>query len=381
MTSRERLLATYRGEAADRVPVLSPYVWHPSSPRTGQSVPFWQRNRNFQILRDAVEKDADFQVPLKTPSPLFDRFRFIIPTEYVEVLPDEPKEKQILHRRIVHTPGGDLSTIDVTRKGPSLEHRWRTEPLIKSTEDAEALLSLPDESFNLNAEDLEKEIEDIGDRGLPVLSVPSPLVVPSHHMDFSMFLEWTLAEPSLLERMIERAYERLATRMEIVLKTGLIPLVRFGGSEQATPPMMSAELYDSLVMRYDKPLFDMAHRYGALVEVHCHGRVRGILEKLIDMGADGLDPVEPPPQGDVDIAEAKRIVDGRMTLVGNIEYLDLERGTPEMIDAKVEYAVTSIRKDHIILFPSAHLFAPISDNHLANLLQYLESGMKYGRIK
>ena len=43
----------------------------------------------------------------------------------------------------------------------------------------------------------------------------------------------------------------------------------------------------------------------ARIHVHCHGNVGTLLDSFVAMGVDSTDPVEPPPQGDIDIAEAK----------------------------------------------------------------------------
>jgi hypothetical protein len=39
---------------------------------------------------------------------------------------------------------------------------------------------------------------------------------------------------------------------------------------------------------------------------------------MADMGIDSIEPLEPPPYGDVDLAEAKRLVGDRMLLSGNV---------------------------------------------------------------
>ena len=378
MTSKERQLNTLRGTPVDRVPVIAPFTWHPGD--TPESVPDWQKNRNFQMVREKAEELADFMVRIKSPTALFDRLFILAPPSCVETLPDREVPKGLMRKTVVHTPKGDLSLVDLTTKGPPLEHKWRIEPLIKSTEDAGAILELPDSYDEPDFQALEREVSLTGVRGVPVLTVPSPIVVPSHLMDFSLFLEWTLTEKTLLKEMIQFAFQRIRDRLQLVLETGLITMVRFGGAEQATPPMMSESLFEDLVGEYDLPLYDLVHQHGAFVQLHCHGRVRSILEKVITMGVDAFDPVEPPPQGDVDIAEAKRIVDGRMTLVGNIECVDLERKSREEIDDLVRYAVTSVRRDHFMLYPSSNLFAPVTDRHRDNLIQYMESGMRYGAM-
>ena len=138
MTSSERMLNTLRGEPTDRVSVIVPYKWHPAD-ATADSVPAWQKSRNFELVREKSEELADLRVQLRSTAPLFDRLLLLAPSSIVEVLPDQEVPKGFERRTVVHTPDGDLSMVDLITKGPPLEHKWRTEPLVKSPEDAEAL--------------------------------------------------------------------------------------------------------------------------------------------------------------------------------------------------------------------------------------------------
>jgi hypothetical protein len=77
---------------------------------------------------------------------------------------------------------------------------------------------------------------------------------------------------------------------------------------------MSPQLFDELVVRYDTPLMELAKRRGRFVAVHCHGRIRHALQRFREMGVDQTDPVEQPPDGEVTLAEARAISEGRITL-------------------------------------------------------------------
>jgi uroporphyrinogen-III decarboxylase len=154
----------------------------------------------------------------------------------------------------------------------------------------------------------------------------------------------------------------------------------FGGSEQATPPMMSPRLYEDFVVKYDSKLFDLVHRYGGYVQVHCHGNIRGILDRLMSMGVDLLDPVEAPPNGDITIREAKQHINGRITLVGNIQFDDMEASRPTEIDEKVKTAIRSGGKKHFILSTTEGPISPLSSKMRDNYIQLIESGYKYGKF-
>ena len=84
--------------------------------------------------------------------------------------------------------------------------------------------------------------------------------------------------------------------------------------------MGSPALYDTLVHEPERSIIDFVHEQGDIpVHAHCHGKVRHALTRCIERGVDYTEPVEPPPDGDITMAEAKRLVDGRMALGGNVE--------------------------------------------------------------
>ncbi len=50
---------------------------------------------------------------------------------------------------------------------------------------------------------------------------------------------------------------------------------------------------------------------------------------LAGLGIDSLDPLEAPPCGDCDLAEAKRILRGRTCMVGNLDDMEVVNRLPE----------------------------------------------------
>jgi uroporphyrinogen-III decarboxylase len=74
------------------------------------------------------------------------------------------------------------------------------------------------------------------------------------------------------------------------------------------------------------------------------------------MGADGLDPVEPPPQGDVELKYVRENYGAGMVLFGNLEVSDIENmPTPQFVE-KVKRSLdegTSGNGRGFVLMPSA----------------------------
>ncbi|MHB1133086.1 MAG: uroporphyrinogen decarboxylase family protein [Chloroflexota bacterium] len=311
------------------------------------------------------------------PISVFDRRFLLTPPEYIEISGEECQPGKTITYYRLHTPRGDLTCSEAVVDGEDTV--WEVEPLIKDADDAAKLLSVP---YRFDRPDLTAFFADrerLGDRGVVDVDVTTPMVMISRITGLQRFYEWTIAERPLLDRMLHIVTERLAERLRYVLDQGAGPIVKFGGSEQATPPMMSARFFDHFVLEFERPLWQMVRQAGRIVWVHCHGRVATVIEKFRDGGAQMFDPVEPPPKGDLEIGDAKaRAAAGPMTLIGNIQMYSLQTCTADEIEALVQRALCSGGRGHFILKPCANIVSAIDDRLLANIVRFYEAGAKYG---
>jgi uroporphyrinogen-III decarboxylase len=141
--------------------------------------------------------------------------------------------------------------------------------------------------------------------------------------------------------------------LEVLLASRNVDVVWMGGCEWITPPMASRETYVELVQESEAEIIRHIHAAGALSQIHCHGNIRSTLELIIERGADYTEPVEPPPQGDITFAEAKRIAGSRMTLGGNIEASLLANGSASQVSSAVAKAFEG-GSHRMVLMPSAY---------------------------
>ena len=146
--------------------------------------------------------------------------------------------------------------------------------------------------------------------------------------------------------------------------------------------MMGPRQWDEWVVPYDGEIMRRikAADPEATIHVHCHGKVRMLLDSFVEMGVDSVDPVEPPPQGDAEISEVKQAYDGKLVFLGNIEFLDMETKGPDEIEELVRKAIEDGGKANVILYPSAGPHQRPTDHFLANAERYIEAGLKYGRM-
>jgi uroporphyrinogen-III decarboxylase len=136
-------------------------------------------------------------------------------------------------------------------------------------------------------------------------------------------------------------------------------------------------MYDRLVIPYEKRIVQkFKNEYGLLCNAHCHGRVKHALNGMLEIGFDSTDPVEIPPDGDVTIAEARAIVGDRMTLIGNIEFYELEFRTPEQIRERVR-EILAAGPRRLIVGTSGGPLTDLSPQLEANYFALIDETLKH----
>ncbi|UCG94661.1 MAG: hypothetical protein JSW13_02590 [Candidatus Aerophobus sp.] len=394
MNSKQRILRTIRGQKVDRIPIYAPVITgriiNPAHVPVGLQVAHLLMD-GVPALDEWITQDPNYLEIVKLAEekcekvwsygfPEFDRRFLLIPREFIKVAKVKENNVSLLIKYRVQTPKGSLEYI--CEKQKNISTVWDRDPPIEDKKDVEKILSVPYEFQRPDVEEFFKYKNRIEKKeGLMYIFISTPMVCVSQLFRFEKFLMWCIAEKSTVARLIETAFERIYEQLEFLLQKGVGPIFHFGGSEQATPPMMSPKLYDELVVKYDSKLFDLVHRYGGYVAVHCHGKVRSILDKLINMGIDLLDPVEGPPSGDIEIWEAKKKVKRGITLVGNIQFGDMEVCTVKEIDEKVKKAICSGGEQKFILATTEGPVSPVSSQMKDNYIQFMESGIKYGKFE
>jgi uroporphyrinogen-III decarboxylase len=82
---------------------------------------------------------------------------------------------------------------------------------------------------------------------------------------------------------------------------------------------ISPRMYRQFVLRCEAEVVCRIHAEGVPVYTHTCGDVGDRLELMAETGIDGIDTLDPPPLGSVDLADAKRRVGDRVFFKGNID--------------------------------------------------------------
>jgi len=257
-------------------------------------------------------------------------------------------------------------------------HTWQIEHYCKSADDARLLLEIPWKGEPVEADDFPVINKYLGEKGVIWVTIPSPLLVVCRLFDPMEFLILTSTERELIDRLMETAFERIYTNLVKLLESGVGPIIRFGGAEHATPPMMSPYDFDWLIVNYDKPLMDLCRKYGKKIAVHCHGNIRHALKRFAEMGVDQTDPVETAPDGEITLTEARKISKEQITLTGNIQMKDLYNSDEAHIEDRVRAIIKEAGPTRLVITSTGTPLEKISPRLYRNYNCMIDAVLKYG---
>ena len=352
MNRRGRLMATLRGERVDRPPVsfyeingldedpentdpfniYSDPSWRPLIELTREKTDrIVMRGTTYSgILPDPVDSLADIQTTIENGS------------EY----------------QVKRIQAGKRTLISRTRRDVDVNTVWTVEPYLKDVDDLKAFLDLPTPAleFNPDCTPVLQAEALLGDTGIVMIDTPDPLCLAAAMFEMGEFTVIAWTERKLFHRLLEWFAADLHRRTELI--SALLPgrLWRIYGPEYASAPYLSPSLFREYVVRYDRPMVEAIQRHGGYARIHSHGGLKDILDDIVSMDPDGLDPIEPPPQGDVTLRYVRRHYGENMVLFGNLEASDIEQLPTEQFADKVRRALdegTEGEGRGFVLMPSA----------------------------
>jgi hypothetical protein len=168
---------------------------------------------------------------------------------------------------------------------------------------------------------------------------------------FSQWIELVGIEPAMLAiaddpgRMLaalDRLAEGAATLACGHLDAGADAVVI--SSAYAGAGFISRRHYERFVLPFERALIAAVKQAypDRAIYTHTCGAIGDRLDLMEQTGTDGIDTLDPPPLGTVDLAEAKQQLDGRLFIKGNVDPVNtILRGTPEACyqDARERIAI------------------------------------------
>jgi len=351
MTSKERLMAAITGKPVDRTPVsfyeIDGYQQQLDNDDRFNiyNDPSWRAV--VELAREESDSTAWFVngMGTKTPAPLQE-----LTTH--ETWTDEAGSR--FSRMTIRA--GKRTLTSLARRDPDVNTVWAIEHLLKDVDDFKAYLELPEAPTDFTLDitptlDLEKRV---GDGGIVVQDAVDPVCCVASLFDMGTWTIMAMTEPELIRRALDRFHRTIMARLTTLAPALPGRLWRVVGPEYAGEPYMPPSLFREYVTPYDREIVECIHAAGGYARIHCHGRLRNILDDIVATGCDAIDPIEPPHQGDIELHEVRDRYGDRLALFGNIETSDIENLPPPEFAKKVETALREgPGKKGFVLMPSA----------------------------
>ena len=376
VNSKTRLTHALTGKSVDRTPVnfyeVGGFAVDPDAPD-----PFNIYNDpSWRPLLELAENETDL-IRMVAPDarPAADNCRDALFSEKTE----ERDGARYTYRKV--RVGGRTLT-ETQRRDAGVNTVWQVEHLLKGPDDARAFLELPDEVFAYepDAASIMQAEEALGDRGLVMVDTGDPLCAAAALFSMEDYIAMAYTESALFHRLLEKFARHLYPFVEKTAAAAPGRLWRVYGPEYASEPYLPPPLFRDYVHEYTTPIIKLIHKHGGMARLHSHGRLRNILPIIAEMGADALDPVEPPPQGDITLREVRNLYGADMTLFGNIEVSTIETLESDAFEGLVKNTLREVAETSgkgFVLMPTA---APYGRRITANTLRNYETLVRLAKL-
>ena len=263
---------------------------------------------------------------------------------------------------------------------PPLDPPTPTRGWIKTVEDFKLYLKyFHFESYDFDPEPLQRHKALLGDKG----AVAASVAMPGLHTMIGMFdakLEgatyFVMDHPDLMEEFVARQERYILARLAASLEAKP-DYIEFGNSSMLT---LSTEEW---VRKYTLPTLKKATHMCRQAEIPSELHACGKARLLVEMAANETDlssinPLQPPPMGDCDLAEIKRTFGKRLCLKGNVGVTEpMLTGTPDDVEKDVIRCLEAAKEGGgYILFTEEGLGR---ETPFENIRRYIQVGKELGK--
>ncbi len=366
MNSRQRLLTALKGEIPDRLPVTTHHLMPGFLRNCCGGLSEEQFFERFGL--DAV-RWLRAATPGKTQNASFDRtetasFSEESPHLLSPVWRIEREEKNhtrftTIHYRI-RTPKKTL--LMKVRKDP--DTTWLLEPLIKEKTDIEIFAEYAPVPL-CDIQEVNRNAAEFGNRGIIRGAIPGFDIFgqPGCWQDAAALygieplIMATFSDPEWVHTFLQILCGRKLKYAEST-NGAAFDLIELGGGDASTT-VISPQIFETFVAPYDSRIIQACRESGQRIVYHTCGGMMPILEMLADMGPEALETFTPPGiGGDADLKKAKKIIGGRVCMIGGFDQFHFFTGcTPEDTRREVRRCFDDAGpRGGYICSPSDHFF-------------------------
>ncbi|MCD6120721.1 MAG: hypothetical protein J7K04_02640 [Spirochaetales bacterium] len=184
-----------------------------------------------------------------------------------------------------------------------------------------------------------------------------------------------LERPDFVHELAEMVTEYNMKICRIAAESGADVLIVEDDIASRESTLISPAHFDAFVAPYNKRVLDYAHKLGLKVVRHSDGNLWSILDRLIDMGYDGLNPLE--EDAGMSLKKVKDYCGDRICLAGNIDCGELLcNGSEKSVEEAVISAINDAGPGGGYILCSSNSIHPGVNPH--NFIAMVNAAKKYG---
>ena len=194
------------------------------------------------------------------------------------------------------------------------------------------------------------------------------------------FLYDLAADPEWSQSLLDLIIRNNLVMLENILSCRAIDGILLGSDWGSQKDMLiSPDCFRTMIKPGEMKEYELVHRYGKDVFVHSCGNIERIMSDLVEMGVDGLNPVQPECM-DLQMLQEKYGKD--ITFYGGIStQKTLPYGTPEEVAAEVDLIVSILnQKNGYITAPSQEIQEDVPYENLVALIETAKKWWKQGKV-
>lgn len=381
MTPKERILTAMHRKMADHVPV---------SPDISVLVPDRLAKKPFyEIHLDGREHNgwtsATHSEVYVNAVKYFDMDGFYMYGGLKQILPeDAPKfiSKTVeipegrLVERVCHTAKGDLTEKEMYFADDA---PWREEKPIKELEKDFEKYKLVNGECDWKWETAFYDRDRIGDLGIYMGMIPvfQDWWFYLRQGGFEQLFMDFMMEPEFMDKVHEYWMEWALANIKAMIQAK--PDVIMIGGSSASLSISSPDIFRKYELPFIKQATKLCRQAGVISHLHICGKSWQIVEMVAEeTDLDSMEPLEEPPTGNVDMAEAKRRVGDKLCLKGNINTTEfMIYSTPKEIEDKCKKLIDDAGYNGGFILSTGDQCG--RDTPEANIFKMVETAKTYGK--
>ena len=152
----------------------------------------------------------------------------------------------------------------------------------------------------------------------------------------NLLIDYAL-EPSLVHKLAAITTDFNLTAIEYAAGMGIDAIAVEGDLAGSTNLIMSPDHFKEYVKPYLAKIVEYSHSKGLKIIKHSDGNIWKILDDLIEVGFDGIHPIQPQC---MDIGEVKEYLKDKACIIGNIDCQELlPNGSADEVDRAVKKTI------------------------------------------